>query len=323
MHSETENVLDRRRLRRGLSLWRSLAIAGLALAIGTLAFGSDAFKDLAAEKQIARIAIEGTILEDREQLAMLKKLKESKAVQGVIVFVNSPGGTTTGGEALFEALRDVAKTKPVVAQFGTVAASAGYIVGLGTDYIVARGNTITGSVGVIAQWPEFSDLLAKVGVKVNEVKSGELKAQPSPFATPDPAAIKVMQEMIDDGFRWFISLVETRRGIKAADLPGLEKGRVFSGRAAVEAKLVDEVGGEPEARRWLEDKRGVAKDLDIIDWKPVSGDFWGLGASSSASLPERFAVAAWSRVVKMIGSGQTSSRIGLDGLVSVWHPSEN
>ena len=178
MHPEVESVLDRRRLRRGLSVWRGLGIAAVALAIGAVAMNSETLMDLTAEPQIARIAIEGTILENRDQLAMLKRIKENKSVKGLIVFVNSPGGTTTGGEALYEGLRDVAKEKPVVAQFGTVAASAGYIVGLGTDHIVARGNTITGSIGVIAQWPEFSEVLSKIGVKMNEVKSGELKAQP-------------------------------------------------------------------------------------------------------------------------------------------------
>ena len=105
----------------------------------------------------------------------------------MILFINSPGGTTTGGEALFEAIRELAKTKPVVAQMGTVAASAAYIAGLATDHIVARGNTITGSVGVIFQWAEVSQLLDKLGVKMNEIKSGPLKANPSPFQPIDEA----------------------------------------------------------------------------------------------------------------------------------------
>jgi protease IV len=134
--------------------------------------------------------------------------------------------------------------------------------------------------------------------------------------------LKVMQEMIDDGFRWFISLVETRRGIKITDLPGLDKGRIYSGRAAVDGKLVDEIGGEAEAQRWLEEKRGVAKDLKIIDWKPSVGGGWGLG-SSMASWPERLVDAAWNRAMRLTGSSGGVSHLGLDGLVSVWQPSEN
>ena len=129
-----------------------------------------------SEDQIARVSITGTIMEDREQLKMLQNIADADHVQALIVYVNSPGGTTTGGEALYDGLRRIAEKKPVVAQFGTVAASAGYIVGLATDHIVSRGNSITGSVGVIVQWPEVTELLEKLGVQMNTVKSGRLKA---------------------------------------------------------------------------------------------------------------------------------------------------
>jgi protease-4 len=253
---------------------------------------------------------------------MLKKIKEAKHVEGLLVFVNSPGGTTTGGESLYAALREVAKEKPVVAQFGTVAASAGYIVGLGTDYIVTRGNTITGSVGVLAQWPEVSELLTKLGVRFNEVKSGELKAAPNPFEPATEAARKVMQETIDDGFRWFISLVEERRKIAVNDVAGLRDGRIFSGRQALERKLVDEIGGEAEAVRWLEEKRGVTKDLKVINWKPEREGAWGLSSAISGLAAEGLAQSA-GQIAEIIRNSPTIGTLGLDGLVSVWHPSEN
>ena len=160
MSLETEAVLDRRRMRRRLAFWRSAAVLFVGLLFGALVFGSGDLTSLPGTKQIARVAIEGTITDDRTQTAMLKKIRDASHVEALIVFVNSPGGTTTGGESLYQALRDVAEKKPVVAQFGTVAASAGYIVGLGTDHIVARGNTITGSVGWLAQWPEVSEMLS-------------------------------------------------------------------------------------------------------------------------------------------------------------------
>jgi protease-4 len=168
---ETETVLDRRRLRRSVTFWRAAGLAAVLIAIGALTLSGDKLATLAGEKQIARVTIEGTITEDRDQLKMLKDIADDSSVSGVLLYVNSPGGTTTGGEALYESLRALAAKKPVVAQFGTVAASAAYIAGLATDHIVARGNSITGSVGVIVQWPEFVQLLDKVGVKVNEVKS--------------------------------------------------------------------------------------------------------------------------------------------------------
>ena len=153
-------------------------------------------------------ASKGIITEDRDKLKLLKQLAESKQVAAVILFINSPGGTTTGGEAIFEAIRELAKAKPVVAQMGTVATSAAYIAGLATDHMVARGNTITGSVGVIFQWAEVSQLLDKLGVKMNEIKSGPLKANPSPFQPVDEAGKALAEQMVAE----FEALVRGPRG---------------------------------------------------------------------------------------------------------------
>jgi protease IV len=323
---ETETVLDRRRLRRSVSLWRGAGIAGLALAVGALAFGGDKLANLSGQKQIARIQIEGTITEDRDQLKMLKEIAEADHVSGVLLYVNSPGGTTTGGEALYAGLREIAKKKPVVAQFGTLAASAGYIVGLASDHIVARGNTITGSVGVILQWPEFVQLLDKVGVKVNEIKSGALKATPSPFETLNDGGRKVAEGMVNDGFKWFLSLVETRRGVKPSEIAGLVEGRIFSGREALDAKLVDEIGGEDEAVAWLKDVKKVDKDAKVVDWKPGSApSFYGFKAmaarAATAVLGPLLGPEA-SQLAGVLLSDRSNSAYGLDGMLSVWHPSE-
>ncbi len=319
---ETETVLDRRRLRRSVSFWRAAGIAGLAIALGTLAFGGDRLATLAGEKQIARVAIEGTITENRDQLKMLKDIAEADHVAGVLLYVNSPGGTTTGGEALYEGLREIAKKKPVVAQFGTVAASAGYIVGLATDHIVARGNSITGSVGVIVQWPEFVELMNKLGVKVNEIKSGPLKASPSPFEALNESGRKVAEGMVSDGFKWFLGLVETRRGLKPADVPGLVEGRIFSGREALEAKLVDQIGGEDEAVTWLKDVKKVDKSAKVVDWKPESsGGGYGFAGFASRAAGRIFGAGA-GELTGLLLRDRSISTLGLDGLLSVWHPSE-
>lgn len=319
---ETETVIDRRRLRRSVSFWRAAGIAGLALAIGAFTLGGDNLAKLSGQKQIARIAVEGPISESREQLKMLKDISEADHVAGMIVYVNSPGGTTTGGEALFEGIRDVAKKKPVVAQFGTIAASAGYIVGLASDHIVARGNTITGSVGVIVQWPEVVQLLDKVGVKMNEVKSGALKASPSPFEPLDAGGRQVAETMVNDGFKWFLSLVETRRNLKADSVPGLRDGRIYSGREALDVKLVDEIGGEEAAVSWLKDVKKVDQDAKVVDWKPESSTaVFGLGSATAGLVGALFGAEA-ARIAQAVLSGRAFSTSGLDGLLSVWHPSD-
>lgn len=318
---ETETVLDRRKIRRSLSFWRALGIAAAALAFGAFALGTDKLSNISGIKQIARVTIEGTITENRDQLKMLKSIADADHVAAVLLFINSPGGTTTGGEALYQALRNIAKKKPVVAQFGTVAASAGYIVGLASDHIVARGNTITGSIGVIIQWPELVGLFEKLGVKVNEVKSGPLKASPSPFERLDEAGRQVAQNMVNDGFRWFTSLVEERRKVKADSIDGLLQGRIFSGREALSVKLIDSIGGEDEAILWLQEKRNIDKALEVVEWKPKPEGSYGLSGSMSRAAGSMVADGL-SGFAERISASTLFNSLRLDGLVSVWHLSE-
>jgi len=322
MAFETETVLDRRRLRHRLTLWRGLAILAVLLALGALGFSAAERTGVTERRQIARVSLEGIITEDRDQLQLLQKLGESKQVAGVILFVNSPGGTTTGGEALFEGIRNLAKVKPVVAQFGTVAASAAYIAGLATDQIVARGNTITGSVGVIFQWAEVSALLDKIGVKMNEIKSGPLKANPSPFQPLDEAGKGATEQMVAESKRWFVSLVASRRGIDTASVAGLEQGRVFSGREALGHKLVDQIGGEAEAIKYLVDKRNVPKDLKVVDWKPKRDGDWSFLRLSAAALGWLVGERAAGEIGRLVGSDGALGGLRLDGLVSVWQGAE-
>ena len=320
MPFETEAVLDRRALRRRLGAWRTTGLAAGVVALGTLAYTA-AGPDRSRGNEIARVAIEGIITEDRQQLLMLRRLAETKTVSGVILAINSGGGTTTGGEALYEAIRTLAKTKPVVAQFGTVAASAAYICGLGTDHIVARGNSITGSVGVIFQWPEVSGLLDKVGVKMNEIKSGPLKAEPSPFGPITPDGRRAAEAMVAESQVWFLGLVKSRRGIDTAAVPGLEQGRIFSGREAVTHKLVDEIGGEAEAVAWLESRPGVPKGLSVRTWRPAPARGAGLSGWLGSALHEVWQGAAGGNTwLSEIDTMRT--RLSLDGLVSVWQPHE-
>ena len=322
MAFETETALDRRRLRRRLTWWRGLAVLAGVLALGLLILSSTNGAGFGERRQIARVSIEGLITEDRDQLRLFKKLAEAKDVAGVILYVNSPGGTTTGGEALFEGLRDLAKAKPLVAQFGTLATSAAYIAGLATDHIVARGNTITGSVGVIFQWAEVTQLLDKLGVKMNEIKSGPLKANPSPFQPLDEAGKAVAEDMVAESMRWFVGLVASRRNIDPGAVPGLEQGRVFSGRVALTHKLIDEVGGEAEAVRYLEEKRNVPKDLKVIDWKPKREGAWGLVSLSRLVLGSLLGDRVAGQIAQVLDSSHALGSLRLDGLVSVWQGSE-
>jgi len=322
MACETETVLDRRRLRRRLSLWRALAVLAAVVVLGFLIFASSEGAGLAEGRQIARVSLEGIITENRDQLRLLKRVADNKQVVAVILYINSPGGTTTGGEALFEAIREVAKVKPVVAQMGTIATSAAYIVGLATDHMVAHGNTITGSVGVIFQWAEVSQLLDKLGVKMNEIKSGPLKANPSPFQPVDEAGKAAAEQMVAESQRWFVGLVATPRGIDTANVADLEQGRVYSGREALANKLVDQLGGEPEAVKYLEEKRSVPKGLRVVDFKPKRESSWGVLGVSVAALGQVIGERAAGAIARLLDADEAFGGLRLDGLVSLWQGSE-
>lgn len=319
MTLETETVLDRRRLRRSLSLWRVLAVLAGAVALGVLVLATT---DRAAigglRHQVARVSLEGVITENRDQLRLLKQIAEARHVDALILYINSPGGTTTGGEALFDAIRQVAEKKPVVAQLGTVATSAAYICGLATDRIFARGNTITGSVGVIFQWAEVSELMGKLGVKMNEIKSGPLKANPSPFQPLDPAGKEAAERMVAESMDWFRTLVATRRGIDTSTVPGLVQGRIFSGREALGHKLVDQIGGEAEVLKWLQESRNVSSSLKIVDWRPKRVDDWGV----LGMLGRAVAGGLGLDVGRLVSDDPRLAALMLDGLVSIWQPSE-
>ncbi|MCB1490458.1 MAG: S49 family peptidase, partial [Rhodobiaceae bacterium] len=181
MSLEADALADRRRLRRKLSFWRVAAFVVALIAV-LAAIGMTARDgNILPVNHIARVNIHGIITDNREQQKLLRDIADNKRAKALILDIDSPGGTTTGAEALFEAIRAVADKKPVVASLGTVAASGGYIAAIGADHIVARGNTLAGSIGVIIQWPNATELLGKVGVAVKSVKSSPIKAEPTPY----------------------------------------------------------------------------------------------------------------------------------------------
>src|SRR5690606_28521603 len=191
---------------------------------------------------IAQLRIEGTITEDDDVIDLIDDLRTARQVKGVIVTVDSPGGTTTGGEAIFEAIRRLAEDKPVVAQVGTLAASAGYMIASAADFIVARQSSIVGSIGVIVQIPNITGLMDNIGITMEEVKSSPLKAEPSPFNPTTQEEREMLRAMVLDSYDWFIGLVAERRPLSRGEVTALADGSVFTGRQALERKLVDALG---------------------------------------------------------------------------------
>ena len=217
---------------------------------------------------MARVSITGFISGDQPTLDLLEQIDKSDAVKAVILRIDSPGGSTAGSEALYEALIKAGKKKPIVAVMDTVAASGGYITAIAADHIVARGNTITGSIGVIFQFPEISKLLDTLGVKMEEIKSGELKAEPNPYKPVTEKARAAANVMVQDSFAWFTGLVAERRKIPCrrcccfptgGSIPGGRRSRKSSSTRSA-AKKRQQPGFSSE--------KNVSEDLPILDWQP-------------------------------------------------------
>lgn len=320
MNTDAESLVERRRLKRRISIWRIAAVLLGVLFLGVILLGDPEGSDSGGFlPHVARVDIDGVITNDRKVIDLLDRVGRASQVKAVILEINSPGGTTTGGEALYDAIRRLAEKKPVVASCGTLATSAAYIVALATDRIFVYGNTITGSVGVIFQWANVTELMKTLGIKFEDVKSGTLKAVPSPFEPTTEEARAVTEEMVDDAMKWFVGLVKERRDIEPSSIPGLTEGRIYSGRQAVAYKLVDEIGDERAARAWLVKERGVPSGLRIRQWRPreEQSGWFGLMFDSMASALG----VSGSKVAALLE--QATASLELDGLVSVWHPAGN
>ncbi|WP_249692707.1 signal peptide peptidase SppA [Stappia sp. WLB 29] len=320
MALDADALVDRRRLRRKVVFWRAFAFLLAIAAIGGMLAWSGAFGSLDRRgAHIARLPVGGLIVDDRDRVKLIEELAENERVKAVIVDLNSPGGTTVGGETLYMALRELAEKKPVVAQVGTLAASAGYMTAIASDHIVARHTSITGSIGVYIQYGNFGGLLDTLGVKFDVVRSGPLKAEPNFHSDTPPAVRDNLQALINDSYEWFVARVAERRGLDTDAVRAVAQGGVYSGEAARDLGLIDDLGGEEASLKWLETERGIAADLPVVTWR--------VAREREGGLPFVGRMAHW------FGSGVASGALeavagagaiipeglALDGLVSVWH----
>src|SRR5438552_1146507 len=323
MSLDADVIVDRRRMRRKLTFWRVVAVllvVSAVVAAGVMAGNSGGRLTEATGAYIARVKISGLIRGDEERVEALDKLAKSR-VRAVIVHVDSPGGTTAGSEQLHEALRRVAAQKPTVIVVDGLAASGGYIAALSADHIVAQGTSLVGSIGVLFQYPNVSDLLKTIGVKVEEIKSSPLKAAPNGYEPTSPEARAAIEALVKDSYDWFRNMVRDRRHMDDATLQRVTDGRVFTGRQGLELKLVDEIGNEQTAVDWLAKEKSVKPDTPVRDWQLKSrfGDLTMLHLGVAVVL-EAVGLSSFARRLEEWGSIQAIERLNLDGLLALWHP---
>jgi protease IV len=322
MSLDSDLIVDRRRIRRKLTFWRVLAVLLAIVAIAVLGVaaspaGRGAFTTAGS---IARVNIEGLIRSDQDRVEALERLENSRAA-AVVVHINSPGGTTAGSEQLYDSLMRLKAKKPLVVVVDGLAASGGYITAIAADHIVAQQSSLVGSIGVLFQFPNFSELLKTVGVKVEEVKSTPLKAAPNGFEPTSPEARDALDALVKDSYAWFKGLVKDRRAMDDTQLAKVVDGRVFTGHQAIDLKLIDELGDEKTAVAWLVAQKKVEKDLPIRDYKlsPRFSDLTFLRTAASITL-DALGLNAVARQVAHLGVAQAVDRLGLDGMLALWQP---
>ncbi len=268
MALDADLLLDRRRLKRRLVLWRVLAVVALVLAgLAVASRGRLTADGLVSAQHVARVNVSGIITENRKLLDAVEALAKDSSVAAVLLAVDSPGGSVAGGESLHAALQHVAAAKPLVAVMGGVAASAGYMISLPATRIFARDATLTGSIGVILETGNAAGLLEKAGLSAEAITSGPLKDQPSFTRGLTPEGRDYLHALVMDMFGQFVAMVASGRHLDEARVRELADGRAYTGRQALPLGLIDEIGGEPEARSWLERESHVAADLPISDVK--------------------------------------------------------
>jgi protease-4 len=302
MALNADTLLDRIYLKAQITKWRMLAIVIAALCV--IISIESVTKTSPIEKEfIARLSFDGIIGDDQAIYDLIDDVAENRKAKAVILWLDTPGGSAVGGEETYLRLRELAKKKPVVAVMRSVAASAGYMVALGADRIIAREGTITGSIGVIIESAEVTELAKKLGVEPIIIKSSPLKASPSPFEKTSSEAEKAIREVIMDFYDRFVDMVAERRNLTRKDTLAIADGRVYSGRKALALKLIDGIGGEDEALKWLEEVKKIRPGLAIKDVQVEQpNDFF---SSLSQSLAGNFF---------------QKSRVGLDGISAIWHP---
>ena len=296
----TDAFIDRKQLKQRLIIWQIFAIITTVVLVIFLIGKFEGFKN---NDHIAVLNISNIIVDDPNRSKALTNIAKDKLTKALIVYIDSPGGTVVGGEALYLNLREVAEKKPVVAIINNMATSAGYMAAIAADQIFARQSSLTGSIGVIIQTTDITILLEKLGVKAEAIKSAPLKAQPNPLEPMNENIRSATRLVVEDIFNMFIDMVVMRRKMDKKEVIQLADGRIYTGRQAVKNGLIDAIGGKKEALEWLSTNKNISGQLPL----------------HLVSFKRKFSfvdkILDWP-----LGNIAISDRLGLDGLVSLWQP---
>jgi protease-4 len=223
--------------------------------------------DLSTDDRIALIRVEGVILDSQTTIGELKRFSENPSVKAIVIRIDSPGGGVVPSQEIYNAVKQVRSkhNKAVIASMGSVAASGGYYIAAATDRIVANPGTLTGSIGVIMETANVEGLLQKIGVEGVVIKSGKYKDVGSPLRKMSTDERGLLQGVMDDVHKQFIEAVAEGRSLELRAAQALADGRIFTGRQAKEAKLVDELGDLEDAIQLAAEVAGVEGEPKVIE----------------------------------------------------------
>lgn len=306
MSQQSDLLIDRKRLKQQLTGWRTLALLAVFGSAALLGGGtSERGKGFPSGDYIAEIAIEGVMVDDPKRDEIFAKVLEDRHAKAVILRLDSPGGTTVAGEEIFLKLNEIAKKKPVIGVMRTMCASACYMASLGANHVIAREGTLTGSIGVLLQSVEISRLADKLGISPVTIKSGPMKDVPDLAKPMTEEQRQIVSEVVTDAYDFFVRLIVKRRDMSEETVRTLADGRVYTGAQAAKHKLIDGIGGKDEALAWLAQNHKINPKLEIRLIAPKQ-EYRDLLDQLSQKTG-----------IKIFGR----SAMGLDGLVSIWHPS--
>lgn len=273
MNLSPDYLIERKRNKRQLAKWKIFSLL-LIIFMLIIFVGKNYSSEinvsptpLQANDYIGRIRINDIIVDDLDAIENLEKIASNKKVKALIVHINSPGGSVVGSEMLYNSLIKLSKNIPIAVVMDSVAASGGYMIALAGDYIIAHNGTITGSIGVLMQSAEITELADTIGVKFTNFKSAELKANPSFTEKLTPEAYQATMDSIYEVYDYFIELVAARRNLDIEYVKKLADGRIYSGRQALDLKLIDAIGNEDTAKSWLGKEKGISESLLVRDIK--------------------------------------------------------
>jgi len=250
------------------------------IGIGIISYILTLTHTLPVSGKVGLVRIEGVILESEDVIEELKTFSKDSSIKAIVLRINSPGGAVTPSQEIYDEIIKLRKDKKVIASLGTVAASGGYYIASSADKIVANPGTLTGSIGVIMEIPNFEGLMKKIGVERRVIKSGKHKDMSSVFKSMTEEEREILQSVLDDVHEQFIKAVSDGRGIEYKKVKDLADGRIFTGKKAKEIGLIDVLGNLEDAVRLAGQLGGIKGEPQIVTkkkkfsvWDLISGYF--------------------------------------------------